>query len=79
MEGRPGNGDASSPTTANTILREISPDGRWLVYTADDDGKTINGVLNVATGETRPLTEDKFVYLDPAFHRTARGTTSPLV
>ena len=30
---------------------EWSPDGQWLAYTADDDGKSINlRVLNVATG-----------------------------
>lgn len=44
-----------------------SPDGRWIVYTADDGGKTIElGVLEVATGETRSLTTDGAA-LDPVF------------
>src|SRR5687768_674927 len=45
-----------------------SPDGRWLVYTADDDGQTIQlGIFNAATGEHRPLTTDSFIYTDPVF------------
>ena len=36
---------------------EYSPDGRWLAYTADDDGKSINlRVLNLATGASTNLT-----------------------
>jgi TolB protein len=45
-----------------------SPDGKWLVYTADDDLQTIQlEALNVATGETQRLTEDSFIYTDPVF------------
>jgi len=45
-----------------------SPDGRWIVATADDDGGTIQlEVLNVETGEVRPLTSDDQIYLDPVF------------
>jgi TolB protein len=45
-----------------------SPDGKWLVYTADDDLRTIQlEVLNVATGETHALTSDTFIYTDPVF------------
>ena len=34
-----------------------SPDGKWIVYTADDDGRSIQlEILNVATGEIRSLT-----------------------
>lgn len=44
------------------------PDGKWLVYTADDDGQTIQlEMLNAATGETHPLTQDTFIYTDPVF------------
>jgi TolB protein len=47
-----------------------SPDGRWLVYTADDDGQTIQlEILNAATGERRALTDDSFIYTDPVFSR----------
>ncbi|MBM3773560.1 MAG: hypothetical protein FJW37_00165 [Acidobacteria bacterium] len=50
----------SSPT--------CSPDGKWIVYTADDDGRSIQlEILNVATGETRALTAGGDIYLDPAF------------
>ena len=46
----------------------ISPDGEWLVYTADNDGGSIQlETLSLKTGETRALTEDEHVYLDPTF------------
>lgn len=45
-----------------------SPDGKWIIYTADNDGRDIQlGILNVATGESRLLTEGGHVYLDPVF------------
>ena len=59
-----------------------SPDGNWIVYTADDGGKTIQlGIVNVATGESRALTNDAFVYTDPVFSpdgtRVAYVSTKP--
>ncbi len=59
-----------------------SPDGNWIVYTADDGGKTIQlDIVNVATGETRALTNDAFVYTDPVFSpdgtRVAYVSTKP--
>ena len=45
-----------------------SPDGRWMVYTADDHGGSIGlEILDLETGETRPLTDDEEVYADPSF------------
>ena len=45
-----------------------SPDGKWLIYTADDGGNTIElEILNVETNESHALTEDGLVYLDPVF------------
>ena len=45
-----------------------SPDGRWLVYTADDHGRSIQlEVLDLSTGRTRALTNDDQVYADPVF------------
>ena len=45
-----------------------SPDGRWIVYTADYDGERVQlELLEVATGETRMLTDDQHVYSDPTF------------
>jgi Tol biopolymer transport system component len=45
-----------------------SPDGKWIVYTIDDNWRSIQlGILNVETGETRPLTQDDQVYVDPVF------------
>jgi TolB protein len=45
-----------------------SPDGRWLLYTADDHGASIQlELLDLQTGETRPLTNDDEVYADPVF------------
>ncbi len=59
-----------------------SPDGRWIIYTADDGGNTIQlEILNVETGESRPLTDDEFVYVDPVFSpdgsRVAYVSTAP--
>lgn len=45
-----------------------SPDGRWLVYVADDGGGTIQlESVEVETGNSRPLTSDDQIYMDPAF------------
>jgi len=59
-----------------------SSDGRWIIYTADDDGKTIQlEVLNVGTGESSALTDDAFIYTDPVFSpdgsRVAYVSTKP--
>ena len=59
-----------------------SPDGRWIIYTADDGGNTIQlEILNVETGESHPLTDDEFVYVDPVFSpdggRVAYVSTAP--
>ena len=45
-----------------------SPDGKWLVYTADDNFQTIQlEALNVETGKTHALTQDASIYTDPVF------------
>ena len=45
-----------------------SPDGKWLIYTADDDNKRIQlAILNARTGQTHRLTDDQHLYLDPVF------------
>ncbi len=45
-----------------------SPDGRFIVFTSDDGGQTIQlHVLEVASGKTWALTDDEFVYMDPVF------------
>ena len=59
-----------------------SPDGKWIIYAADDDGNTIQlEILNTQTGETLALTNDKHLYLDPVFSpdgtRVAYVSTKP--
>jgi TolB protein len=45
-----------------------SPDGRSLVYTADDDTRGIQlEIVNLETGAQRALTADKAIYADPVF------------
>ncbi|MEP7367264.1 MAG: CehA/McbA family metallohydrolase, partial [Acidobacteriota bacterium] len=45
-----------------------SPDGNWLIYTADDDARSVQlEILNVASGETRALTRGNAIHLDPTF------------
>lgn len=61
---------------------DISPDGRWLIYTADHDGAKIQlEMLNLATGATHALTSDDQVYTDPVFSpdgtRVAYVSTKP--
>ena len=59
-----------------------SPDGRWIIYTADNNSKTIQlEILNVETGESKPLTTDASIYTDPVFSpdgdRVAYVSTKP--
>ena len=45
-----------------------SPDGRWIIYTADADATRVQlEILDVASGETHALTDDQFIYSDPTF------------
>jgi dipeptidyl aminopeptidase/acylaminoacyl peptidase len=45
-----------------------SPDGKWIVYTADEEGRSVQlEILNVETGESHALTSDRDIYLDPVF------------
>jgi TolB protein len=45
-----------------------SPDGRWIVYTADDDGSSIQlEAVNVETGESHALTTGDQIFTDPVF------------
>ena len=45
-----------------------SRDGKWIVYTADDDGKTVQlEIVNLQTGESHALTSDTQLYTDPVF------------
>jgi TolB protein len=49
-------------------MPDWSPDGRWIVYVADDGRGTIQlEIVDVATGESRPLTSDAQLYMDPVF------------
>ena len=59
-----------------------SPDGTWLVYTADDGGGTIDlEVMNTATGRRQRLTEGEHIHTDPRFSpsgdRIAYVSTAP--
>jgi hypothetical protein len=63
-------------------MPDWSPDGNWIIYTADDGGTAIQlAIVNVATGETSALTNDEFVYADPVFSpdgtRLAYVSTKP--
>ncbi len=50
-----------------------SPDGRWLVYTADAGGGPIQlEILDTHTGEARRLTDDDQIYVDPRFSPDGR-------
>ena len=59
-----------------------SADGRWIIYTADDGGQTIQlEILDVESGESHALTDDSFIYTDPVFSpdgtRVAYVSTKP--
>lgn len=61
---------------------DYSADGRWLVYTADDHGRSIGlEVLDLETGATSVLTEGEHVHADPTFSpdgtRIAYVSTAP--
>ncbi len=66
----PGTGEARELTQGPEYHSspDVSPDGRWIVHTADDGGGTIQlRVLDVSTGESRALTDDDGIYTDPVF------------
>ena len=45
-----------------------SPDGQWIIYTADYEHQRIQlEILNTQTGESHMLTDDQAVYTDPVF------------
>ena len=45
-----------------------SPDGKWIVYTADESGNRFSSKRErLETGETHALTKDNQVYADPVF------------
>ncbi len=47
---------------------DYSPDGRWLVFTADYEHQRIQlEILDTETGEVTKLTDDQSVYTDPVF------------
>jgi dipeptidyl aminopeptidase/acylaminoacyl peptidase len=80
----PSNGVAHELTYDATYhsTPDWSPDGNWIIYTADNGGTSIQlAIVNVATGETRALTDDEFVYTDPVFSpdgsRVAYVSTRP--
>lgn len=59
-----------------------SPDGRWLVYVADEDGRrTQLEVQDMRSGVAHRLVDDEQVYLDPVFSpdgsRVAYVSTEP--
>ena len=59
-----------------------SPDGRWIVYTADHDGGAVQlEILNVASGATHALTDNDQIHADPVFSpdgtRVAYVATTP--
>ena len=63
--------DLAYELTANSTYDSSpvwSPDGRWIVYTADDNYNNINlRLLNIVTGESTALTEGNHVHLDPVW------------
>src|SRR5947209_2065074 len=44
-----------------------SPDGRWIAYTTEGEQGVNLMLLNVATGESAPLTSGSDLHLDPAW------------
>lgn len=83
VDGR-GDGIAHELVRAREFLSspEFSPDGRFLVYTADDHGRSINlHLLDLATGASTPLTTGTDVNIEPAWapdgRRLAYVTTAP--
>jgi hypothetical protein len=59
-----------------------SPDGHWIIYTADYEHQRIQlEILNTETGKTHKLTDDQAIYTDPVFSpdgsRVAYVSTNP--
>ncbi len=66
----PTTGVASELTYSNAYHSspDWSPDGRWIIYTADYEQQRIQlEIVNVETGAVRQLTDDQAIYADPVF------------
>ncbi|MDQ8204669.1 CehA/McbA family metallohydrolase [Pelagicoccus sp. SDUM812003] len=66
----PSSGVATELTRSETYHSspDWSPDGRWLVYVANDGEKTIQlELLDTESGKVTKLTDDEHLYLDPVF------------
>ena len=79
---RPGSPTNSPRVPGYHSLPTWSPDGRFIVFTVDRNGQNIGlAITEVATGETRTLLDDEYLYTDPVIspdgNRLAYVSTKP--
>src|SRR5690606_1524105 len=61
------------PAGTMSFAPQLSPDGRWIVYSQEDAGNTDIWLMDAATGAARSLTREPAIDTAPSFSPDGRS------